>query len=251
MNGRQAGVFTTLIYEVDGPIAHITLNRPEKLNAYNLTMRDELGEVLSAVRDDNDLRGLVIDGAGPAFCAGADLLEFGSAPSPTAARRLRFVRDPWALLEDLPVPSIAALHGYTLGSGLEMALFCDLRIAADDTVIAMPEVQWGLMPAAGGSQTLPRTCGVARALDLALTGRRIDAAEALRIGLISFVVPTDELTSATRRRVNELLELDPRAVRAVRRAVREGPDLPFGDGLKLEARLAAGLRAGDSAAEPQ
>src|SRR5439155_10699668 len=114
--------------------------------------------------------------------------------------------------------------GYTFGSGLEMALFCDLRIAADDTVIAMPEVQWGLMPAAGGSQTLPRTCGVASALDLALTGRRIDAAEALRLGLISFVVPSSELASATQRRANELAELAPRAVRAVRCAVREGPE---------------------------
>ena len=239
----MTGAFSTLVYEVDGAVARITLNRPEVLNAYNTRMRDELTEALSAVRDDSDLRLLVLNGAGQAFCAGADLTEFGTAPSPTAARHLRFARDPWSLLEDLPVPSIAALHGYTFGSGLEMALFCDLRVAADDTELAMPEVRWGLMPAAGGTQTLPRTCVMGRALELALTGRRIGAREALRYGLVSRVVPTNELGANVAQLAAELTTLDVNTVRAARRAVREGLDLPLAEGLHLESRLADSLRS--------
>jgi enoyl-CoA hydratase/carnithine racemase len=235
--------FSTIIFTVDGPIARITLNRPETLNAYNTSMRDELTEALAAVHDDSDLHVLVLDGAGRAFCAGADLTEFGTSPSPTAARELRFARDPWALLETLPVPSIAALHGFTFGSGLEMALFCDLRVAADDVEIAMPEVGWGLMPAAGGSQTLPRTCGLTRALELTLTGRRIRADEARAFGLVFQVVPAAELRVAVDWMARELAGLDPNGVRMARRAVREGLDLPLSEAIQLESRLAKSLRA--------
>lgn len=241
----MTGAFSTLVYEVDGPVARITLNRPEVLNAYNTAMRDELTEALSAVRDDSDLRVLVLGGAGRAFCAGADLTEFGTAPSPIAARQLRFARDPWNLLEDLPVPSIAALHGYAFGSGLEMALLCDLRVAAEGTELAMPEVRWGLMPAAGGTQTLPRMCRMGRALELVLTGRRIGATEALRYGLVSHVVPTDQLDTAVSQLAGELTTLDVSVVRAARRAVREGLDLPLAEGLHLESRLADSLRSVD------
>jgi len=234
--------FETLIFELDGPIARITLNRPAVLNAYNVAMRDELTEALSAVRDDSDVRVLVLAGAGRAFCAGADLSEFGTAPSPTAARRLRFARDLWKLLESLPVPSLAALHGYCFGSGLEMALFCDLRLAADDVELAMPEVRWGLMPAAGGTQTLPRTSGVGAALDLTLTGRRMSADEALMRRLVSRVVPAPELSATVERLATDLATADARAVRSIRRAVREGLDMPLSHALGLEARLAEQLR---------
>jgi enoyl-CoA hydratase/carnithine racemase len=240
--------FVTLIYEVDGPIARITLNRPEALNAYNIAMRDELTQALSAVRDDPDLRVLVLSGAGRAFCAGADLTEFGTAPSPTAARALRFARDPWHLLETLPVPSIAALHGYAFGSGLEMALFCDLRIAAENVELAMPEVRWGLMPAAGGTQTLSRTCGISAALEMTLTARRVTANEALKLGLVSRVVPSGELGTSVDELANELVALDRRAVRAARRAVREGLDLTLSEGIRLEERLADALRSRETVA---
>src|SRR5439155_17388285 len=201
--------FATIMYEVVDGVAWVTLNRPQVLNAYNMQMRDDLAEVLAAVRDDSEVRVVVLRGAGRAFCAGADLTEFGTAPSPTAARALRFARDPWALLQTLPVPSIAALHGFTFGSGLEMALFCDLRVAADDVELAMPEVGWGLMPAAGGTQTLPRSCGLSRTLELTLTGRRIRADEAMRLGLVSQVVPVAELEVAVDRSCDEPVGLDP------------------------------------------
>lgn len=241
--------FGTVVYEKADAVAWVTLSRPEVLNAYNLRMRDELYEVLAAVRDDTDVRALVLRGAGRAFCAGADLTEFGTAPSPTIGRRVRFARDVWALLAALPVPSVAALHGFAFGSGLEMALFCDLRLAAADTQFAMPEVRLGMIPAAGGTQTLPRVGGLGAALDVLLTGRRFDAAEALRLGLVTQVVPSERLAAETAALARELAALDPRAVRAVRQAVREGADLPVEAGLRLEARLAAGLRPQETALE--
>ncbi|MDE3073952.1 MAG: enoyl-CoA hydratase/isomerase family protein [Chloroflexota bacterium] len=234
--------FSTLVYENDNGVARITLNRPEVLNASNIRMRDELYEVLSAVRADDETWMLLLRGAGRGFCAGADLTEFGTAPSPTAARHIRFARDVWALLRGLPVPKVAVLHGFVFGSGLEMALFCDLRIAAEGTLLGLPEVQLGLIPAAGGTQTLPRVCGIGPALDLLLTGRRIEATEALRLGLVSQVVPADRLEAATRELVSTLGQWDQSVVQAILRAVHEGQDLPMEQALRLESRLAASVR---------
>jgi enoyl-CoA hydratase/carnithine racemase len=122
--------FETLIYEKEGALALVTLNRPRVLNAFNIQMRDDLFEVLNAIRDDNEVRVALLNGAGEkAFCVGADLSEFLTAPSPVAARQIRFDRDVWGLLLSIPQPLIAVLHGYVLGSGIEMALCCDLRIA--------------------------------------------------------------------------------------------------------------------------
>ena len=240
---------STVLFEVRDTIAFVTLNRPEVLNAYSVAMRDELYGVLSAVKTDEELRALVLRGAGRAFCAGADLTEFGTAPSPTGARRIRFARDTWALLNGLEIPSVVALHGFALGAGLEMALFCDFRLAAEGTQLGMPEVQLGLIPAAGGTQTLPRAVGPGVALDLLLTGRRIDADMALHWRLISRIVPPDRLDDETEALARQLASLDPGVLRAVRRAVREGSDLPLDQGLRLEARLAAGLRATHQSAE--
>ncbi|MCC7368541.1 MAG: enoyl-CoA hydratase/isomerase family protein [Chloroflexi bacterium] len=234
--------YDTISFDVRDHVAWITLNRPSVLNVYNVQMRDELFEVLSAVRDDDDIRVLVLHGAGRAFCAGADLTEFGTAPSPTAARRIRFSRDNWALLEEIRIPTIAALHGFALGSGLEIALFCDLRLAAEGTQLGLPETRLGMIPAAGATQTLPRACGTAVALDLMLTGRRVDAAEALRLGLVTRVVPADRLLAEAAALALDLASRDPDAVSAVRRAIREGRDLPLAQGLRLEQGLAAAVR---------
>ena len=246
--------FETVAYEKRDSVAWLTLNRPTVLNAYNLQMRDELFELLAAVRDDDEVRVCVLRGAGRAFCAGADLTEFGTAPSPTAARRIRFARDVWALLGELPVPTIAALHGFAFGSGLELALFCDLRLAAEGTKLGLPEVRLGMIPAAGGTQTLPRACGLSRALELLITGRSVETDEALRLGLVSRVVPADRLEAEAAALARDLASLDRRVVQALRRAVREGADLPLEQGIRLEAALATSLRAGahptKEAAEP-
>src|SRR5512136_916022 len=152
MNG-----FRTVIYEKKEQIAYVTLNRPQALNAYSVQMRDDLYEVLSAIRDDDEVRVAILKGAGDkAFCAGADLTEFLTAPSVVEARKIRAVRDLWRLFLSIPQPLIAALHGYVLGSGMEIALLCDLRIASDDVVFGLPEVGLGIIPGAGGTQTLPR-----------------------------------------------------------------------------------------------
>ena len=179
----------TVLYEKCGGVARLTLNRPRRLNAYNVAMRDELYSLLEAVRDDPEVRAVALGGAGErAFCAGADLSEFGTAPSQVVARAVRWERDVWGLFLDIDKPIVAALHGYVIGSGVEMACLCDLRVASEDATFAMPETALGMAPAAGGSQTLPRVVGRGPALEMLLAGRRLSAAEAYRAGLAHRVV---------------------------------------------------------------
>lgn len=229
----------TLLFTKEGPVAHISLNRPQVLNAYNVQMRDEFSEFLSAVHDDAEVRSLLITGQGRAFCAGADLTEFGSAPSLAVARKVRWERDVWGQLLSLPKPVVAALQGYCIGSGLEIALLCDLRIAATDTIFGMPELLLGMIPAAGGTQTLARSAGTSAALDLLLTGRRFGAEEALRLKLITRAVPPDQLPTVAWEMVRQMATVEVSAMAAVKTALREGPGLPLAQALQLESRLAA------------
>jgi enoyl-CoA hydratase/carnithine racemase len=232
----------TVLYSKEGPVAWVTLNRPHVLNAYNLAMRDELYTTLEAVRDDPEVRGVILAGAGErAFCAGADLTEFGTAPSQAIARQVRWERDVWGLFLGLDKPLVAALHGYVLGSGVEMALLCDLRIAAEDALFGLPETALGLIPAAGGTQTLPRCIGMAAALDLLLTGRRLSAAEAFALGLVTQVVLRHQLMEQARLTLERILRAGPAALASAKRAVQEGMDLPMAGALALEERLARGL----------
>ena len=145
------------------------------LNAYNVAMRDALFEALQAVRDDPDVRAMVLRGNGPAFSTGGDVAEFGSAPSPVTARDVRWRRDVWGLLHTLSKPTIAAVHGYAVGGGFEMALLCDLCIAAEDARFCYPETGLAMIPGVAGTQTTPRLLGIGRALDLVLTGRWLSA----------------------------------------------------------------------------
>ena len=229
--------FQTIIYEKIGNIAWVTLNRPERRNAYSVQMRDDMYDVMSAIRDDSEVQVAVLKGAGDrAFCAGADLTEFGSAPSPVIARQVRWERDVWGLMLAMPQPLVAAIHGFCLGSGLEMSLCCDLRVASDDAQFGLPEVGLGIIPAAGGSQTLPRVVGRAQALAMTLTGDFIDAAEAYRIGLVHRVVPRDRLYETAQALADRLLQQDPVIVQAAKRVVTRGLDLPLAEGLALEAQ---------------
>jgi enoyl-CoA hydratase/carnithine racemase len=222
------GGFHTIFYEKKGHLAYITLNRPRVLNIYNVRMRDELHEVLSAIKADADIHVVILKGAGErAFCAGADLTEFLSAPSPTAARHARWQRDVWGLFLSLPQPVIAALHGYVLGSGIEMAMCCDIRLATDDCVFGLPEVALGIIPAAGATQTVPRAIGPGPTLDLLLTGRRIGAREALEMKLVNRVVPHSDLLHAVEALAGKIASFDQRAVRDIKRAVNRERDLDF------------------------
>lgn len=234
--------FETLIYEKKDGLAYITLNRPQALNAYNIQMRDELYQVLSAMKDDSEVLVGIFNGAGEkAFCAGADLSEFLTAPSPTVARQVRFERDVWGLFLSVPQVLIASLHGYVLGSGIEIALCCDIRIASEDARFGLPEVGLGIIPAAGGTQTLPRTVGRATALEMLLTDRRISAEEAYRIGLVNQVVPGHELLERAEEMAKKIASYNPMAVRYAKQAVVKGLDLTLGEGLDLEKRLASEL----------
>ncbi|MFC1969122.1 enoyl-CoA hydratase/isomerase family protein [Chloroflexota bacterium] len=234
------GSFQTVIYEKNESIAYVTLNRPEVLNSYNTQMRDELHQILGAIKDDDEVAVVIIKGAGDrAFCAGADLSEFLTAPSPVIARQIRWERDVWGLFLSLPQPIIAVLHGYVLGSGLEIALCCDLRFAADDAQFGFPEVELGIIPAAGGTQTIIRAIGRAQAMEMLLTARRIDAKEALDIGLVNQVMPRAELMPAVEETAEKIAGLDQSAVRLAKQAVVRGLDLPLAKGLQLERRLAA------------
>ena len=233
--------FDTLLFDKTDGVARISLNRPDVLNAYNVQMRDDFSEVLSAVQDDPDIGAVLITGEGRAFCAGADLTEFGTAPSQEVARRVRWQRDVWGQFLSLPKPIVIAVHGYRIGSGLEIALLCDLRIAAAGTVFALPEVQLGMIPAAGGTQTLPRAARRSRALDLLLTGRRFLAEEALSLGLVTRLAAPESLLNEAWRLAGGLADLPVAATAALKQLLRQGMDLGLPDALDLERRVAARL----------
>jgi enoyl-CoA hydratase len=234
--------FETIIYQKQANIAYITLNRPQALNAYNIKMRDELYEVLGAIKDDAEVRAAIFQGAGErAFCAGADLTEFLTAPSPLIARQVRWERDAWGLFLSLPQPLIAVLHGYVLGSGIEIALCCDIRLASEDAQFGLPEPQLGIIPAAGGSQTLPRVIGGAKALEILLSGRWIKADEAKQLKLVNRVVPRKELFNQAERLAKKIAGFDPVAVASAKQAITRGLDLTLKQGLELETRLAQSL----------
>lgn len=227
----------TVVYEKRDDVVFVTLNRPHKLNAYNIQMRDDLYEALTAVRDDPDIRVMILSGAGRAFCAGADLTEFGTAPSPVIARDVRWERDLWGVLKDLDKVTIAALHGHVFGSGLEMALFCDLRLAAEGTIFGLPETSWGFIPGAGATQALPRLTRPGSATAVILTGERIDALEAYRIGLVHRVTAHSELASEAELLARRILNCPPEAVVLAKEAVNKGMDMSLEQGLRLEERL--------------
>jgi len=236
--------FKTLLYEKEDGIARITLNRPEALNAFSIQMRDDLYAVLEAIKDDDEVKVAVLQGAGEkAFCAGADLKEFLSAPSPVQARRIRFERDIWGLFLSMPQPFIAALHGFVLGSGIEMALCCDIRVASQEARFGLPEVALGIIPAAGGTQTLPRIVGRAKALEMLLTNRWIDAREAREAQLVTQVVPKEALHEHVHKLAQKIAGYDPAAVRYAKEAVVKGLDRTLPEGLYLEKLLASRLKA--------
>ncbi len=197
-----------VLFDIDARgVATIALNRPRRLNAINLEMRDLLWSYLEACRDLPDVRIIVFRGEGRAFSAGADIAEFGTAPSLIDARRARHERDVWELLLSHRCYTIARMHGFCFGAGLELPLCCDERIAADDATFALPEVSLGYIPSAGGTQTLPRTIPPGVAAHMILTGEPVTAAQAVSAGLVDSAWPLAALDSALDARLSELLAL--------------------------------------------
>jgi enoyl-CoA hydratase/carnithine racemase len=207
-------------------------------------MRDEMYQVLGAIGDDPDVRVIIFSGAGDkAFCAGADLTEFLTAPSPVIARQARFERDVWKRFLGIEKPIIAAMHGYVLGDGVEIAGCCDIRIASDDVQFGTPEMGLGIITAAGGSQTVPRIINRSHALDVLITGRWVKAEEALKMKLVNRIVPRDELMPTAENIADRIKSFDPVAVSCVKQAVTRGLDMTLSHGLELESALARRLTA--------
>ena len=228
--------FKTIIYSKNCHTAIVSLNRPHVLNAYNMQMRDDLFEIIQSIKDDDDIKSVLLSGQGRAFCSGADLTEFGTAPSQVIAREVRWQRDVWGQLYSLEKPVISALHGYCIGSGLELALLSDIRISSPETQFSMPEVQLGMIPAAGGTQTLPRYAGVSRGVELLLTGRIFTAEEALNLKLLTQIAPTHKLTETALNVCQNLSRVPMNILSATKLALRESTDLEMGAAVSIGSR---------------
>jgi enoyl-CoA hydratase/carnithine racemase len=239
----------TLIYAADDGIASITLNRPEVHNAMNAAMRRELTEVFGAIRSDESVRVVLVTGNDKAFSAGADIREFVEPQVPTRFRESRRRVDFRAEMERCPQPIVAAIRGHCFGGGLELALACDIRVAADDARLGLTEVDLAIIPGGGGTQRLPRLVGRGKALEMILTAARIPAAEALRIGLVERVVPAAELLTQARALCRAMADKAPVALRYAKEAVVSGLGMSLADGLRLENDLSVFLRTTEDRAE--
>lgn len=237
ISGPQAqGGAVTL--EVRNMVAWITLNRPDALNTINDEVRRQLPGAILAADADADVRVMVLRGAGErAFCAGADITGFGKVEAVVPYRQAR-VHDHWiGAFERARKPIIASIQGHCLGGGLEIALACDIRMAARNAKFGFPETGLGVIPGAGGTQRITRVLGIGLALDLVLTGERLDAEHALRIGLISRLVEVDDLRERTRELAEAIAAKPPAATQFAKEAVRRGHEMELSAGLRLETDL--------------
>jgi E-phenylitaconyl-CoA hydratase len=241
-----------VLYETRNRIAYITLNRPEAMNALNAEVRQGISESLRRFRDDPEVWVAIITGAGDrAFCAGADLKEMSGSLSREAETGAFNVPIPPGPGGDVQTwkPIIAAINGYCLAGGLELALRCDLRIAAEHARFGLTEVTRGIIPGGGGTQRLPRVVPLPLAMELIFTGKHITAEEAYRIGLINRVVKADELMAAAEELANAINANAPLAVRATKEAILRGLEMPLEEGLRLEGLLSRAVRLTEDARE--
>jgi enoyl-CoA hydratase len=242
--------YETVLVDRQDHVVTITLNRPAALNAQNNPMRRELFGVFAGLRQDEDVRAIVVTGAGErAFSAGADIKEFLEPGVPTRLREQRKRLDYRGEMDRCPQPIIAAIRGFALGGGLELALACDIRIAAEDAQLGLTEVNLAIIPGGGGTQRLPRVVGRGKALEMILTGGRVPAAEALRIGLVERVVPVAELMPAALALARTMADKAPIALRYAKEAVVSGLQMSLADGLRLENDLSTLLRTTEDRAE--
>ena len=236
--------FQTIIYEVKNQIAWLTFNRPESMNAINRQMARDIIEACRQAEEDSNIRIAIFTGAGErAFSAGMDLKERAeTAFSPIERRNQKLtqtIHTQSRAIAAMTKPTIAAIRGYCVGGGLEMALACDLRVAAEDAKLGLTEVLRGLIPGAGGTQRLPRAIGVTKALELCLTGDTVSGSEAQKLGLVNTAVPGKELLQAAEDLANRILKGAPMSVAFIKEAIKKGIELPLEEGLRLEADLSA------------
>ena len=228
--------FQSILFDVRDRVATITINRPDKLNALDDGLIAELGEAISESGERSDVGGVILTGAGAkAFVAGADIAQLANQGPIDGRARALAGQAVFTRFEHSSKPTIAAVNGYALGGGCELAMACHMRIAAEGARFALPEVKLGIGPGYGGTQRLPRLVGRGRALQLILTGEMIDAAEAYRIGLVNRVVPAGELLAAAEALLRQILAQGPVAVALCIEAVNRGLDTTLAEGLALEA----------------
>jgi enoyl-CoA hydratase len=228
--------YTTLLFDLTDGIARVTINRPDKLNALNATVIAELDDAVGRIERDRDVRAVLLTGAGPkAFVAGADIGEIGGQDAMAGQGRARAGQRMMRRLEQCGKPVVAAVNGFALGGGCELAMACHLRVASDTARFGQPEVKLGIGPGYGGTVRLPRLVGRGRALELLLTGAMIDAQEAWRIGLVNRVVPGDRLLAESEQLLRSILDNGPLAVRACLELVDAGLEMTVDEALRLEA----------------
>jgi enoyl-CoA hydratase/carnithine racemase len=228
--------YATLIVETHGAVVLVRLNRPQALNALNDQLADDLTAALKAAEADPAVRAIVITGSERAFAAGAEIREM-AAKSYAEALSEDFITKSWEEVVRCRKPVIAAVAGYALGGGCELAMMCDFVIAADNARFGQPEITLGVSPGAGGTQRLPRFVGKAKAMDMVLTGRMMDAAEAERAGLVSRVVAPERLIEEAMAAAQVIAALSPNAVMLVKEMVNAAFETPLAQGVRLERRL--------------
>ena len=238
MTDNTAATFENLLLEHDAGVTIVTINRPKVLNALNGATLDELRRVLLAARRDDAVRCLIITGAGEkSFIAGADINELAKQTPVSGRDHARSGQHVLDLIENLGKPVIAAINGFALGGGCELAMACTIRIAAQSARLGQPEINLGIIPGYAGTQRLARLIGRGRALDMLLTGEHVNAAEAFRLGLVNRVVPDGSLMDEARKLAASLAAKAPVAVRFIIDAVNKGLDMPLADAQNYEATL--------------
>ncbi len=230
--------FSTLNSSTKDRIAFVTLNRPDKLNALNEQCKGELRALFASIRSDAAVDAVILTGAGEkAFVAGTDIAELAGLDAERGKQFSEDGQDLFDAIQHLGKPVIAAVNGYALGGGCELAMACHIRIAAENARFGQPEVNLGIIPGYGGTQRLARIAGIAAATDMILTGRQIDAAEALRIGLVTQVVPRTQLLQAAEETARAILAKGQIAIRIALKALNAALELPLSEGLKVEASM--------------
>ncbi len=226
----------TVLVQKEGHICTLTLNRPQVMNALSFPMLLELAGVLEEIQFDPDVRCVIITGAGDrAFCAGADLKERAGMSEDQVRRYIHTIRNTFTLVENLPMPAIAAVNGVALGGGTELALACDLRVVSERATLGLTETSLAIIPGAGGTQRLPRIVGKAKAKEMIFMARRIPAQEALEIGLANRVAPPDKLMDTAREMAEAICRNGPVAIRAAKRAIDRGMEMDLASALVFES----------------
>ncbi|MDI6732887.1 MAG: enoyl-CoA hydratase-related protein [Planctomycetota bacterium] len=242
--------YKNILYEEKERIAIVTINRPNKLNALNDETINELFDIFGKIKTDDNIWTVIITGSGDrAFVAGADVDELSQLTSNSAEEKMLKGQDLFNRIENLGKPVIAAINGFALGGGCELAMACTLRIASEGTKLGQPETSLGIMPGYGGTQRLPRLIGKGKAMELLLTGEAITAQEAHRIGLVNAIYPKDRLLSSAYELARKIISKSPLSTRAIIEVVNNGLETPFSEALKLEAKLFRILITSDDAQE--